>query len=443
MSQVGSPGKDGGARPREPGSTTRYVRCSDCGRIYDASIPHHCPNEGHRETDVAIETGHAPVSDRSQLARLLRLILALAVVILPIGLVLAWMFRQGDPRVPATGDRTQTTMRKPERVEHGDARTAMPDQLMVRRGETFKECDPCPEMVVIPAGRFIMGSAEAERGHDRTEWPQHEVTIGQDFAVGKYEVTVRQFIAFLNAAVREGWFREMWVMPDPGDQGSSVLQETDGKAVQFIAKDGREEYPITFVSWLGATEYANWLSRRTGGKYRLLSEAEWEYAARAGSQTAYHFGNDPSPICEFANLADITGMKKHNWSSATNCEDGYADLAPVGRFQPNSFGLFDMIGNASEWVADCARPTYDGAPTDGSALEGRCETRILRGGSYQNLYGGLRSAKRYASPPDERTSTIGFRVGRSLSVPPTRQPKGPEQRAQDRGAIERIPRANG
>src|SRR5215813_8353398 len=118
MGQVGSPGKDGGARPREPGSTTRYVRCSECGRIYDASIPHHCPNEGHHETDVAIETGHALVSKRSQFARLLWLILALAVVILPIGLVLAWMFRQGDPRVPATGDRTQTTMRKPDRVEH-------------------------------------------------------------------------------------------------------------------------------------------------------------------------------------------------------------------------------------------------------------------------------------------------------------------------------------
>src|SRR5262245_3870172 len=118
MSQVGSPGKDGGARPRAPASATRYVRCPDCGRIYDASIPHHCANEGHRETDFAIETGHAPVSERSKLAQFLRVTLALAVVILPIGLVLAWMFRQGDPRVPATGEFTQSGTRKPDRVEH-------------------------------------------------------------------------------------------------------------------------------------------------------------------------------------------------------------------------------------------------------------------------------------------------------------------------------------
>jgi len=387
---------------------------------------------------AAIATGDAPVAEGSRRA-FLGLSLALAALLLPIGLFLGWMLAAGKRAVPNTADLGQSAVRTPDRVEQSDARKSTTDQLAVKPGQTFRECDLCPEMIVVPAGRFMMGSAEAEYGHDRTEWPQHEVTISQDFAVGKYEVTVREFVAFLNAAVGEGRLREGWVMTDPGDQGSSVVRATEGGVVRFSSKDDRESYPVTFVSWMGALEYTRWLSRQTAGKYRLLSEAEWEYAARAGSTTAYHFGDDPSQLCDFANVADITGMKKHNWGSATNCEDGYAELAPVGRFQPNSFGLFDMLGNASEWVADCARPNYDKAPADGAPFEGRCDTRIVRGGSYQNLYVGVRSAKRYASAVDERAGTIGFRVARSLPVPPVLlQPKAPEQRADERRVIEGI-----
>jgi formylglycine-generating enzyme required for sulfatase activity len=306
----------------------------------------------------------------------------------------------------------------------------MADQLALRPGDAFTECELCPVMIVVPSGNFIMGSMEAELGHDRNEWPQHHVTFAGNFGVGKFEVTVRQFVAFLNAALKEGRFRESWIMTAPGDQDAPVVRRTEHNQIAFSAQNDRDEHPVTFVSWIGAIEYAKWLSRQTGAPYRLLTEAEWEYAARAGSTTVYHFGDDAMRLCEYGNVADISGLKKNKWTSATKCEDGYPDMAPAGKFQPNSFGLYDMIGNAAEWVEDCVHRTYDGAPADGSAWigAGDCNSRIVRGGSFQNLPAGLRSAQRYANSVDTRSATLGFRVARSLPSMPWEK-KAPEQRA--------------
>src|SRR5439155_18608467 len=141
-----------------------------------------------------------------------------------------------------------------------------------------------------------------------------------------------------------------------------IIGATEGSTMRFFARAEREAEPVTFVSWNGAVAYASWLSRRAGTPYRLLSEAEWEYAARAGSKTAYHFSDDPLRLCEYGNVADLSGAKRHQWSGIINCDDGYPDLAPVGKFRPNAFGLHDMIGNAAEWIEDCSHKSYEGAP---------------------------------------------------------------------------------
>ena len=216
------------------------------------------------------------------------------------------------------------------------------------------------------------------------------------------------------SSLKDGRFNERWLASSPKEAGSSVLQDTSGAG--FTARAEHYNRPMTFVSWYGAEAYVGWLSAKTGAEYRLLSEAEWEYAARAGSRAAYHFGDDARQLCNYANIADISGQKEHRWKLVTNCDDGFASLATVGRLQPISFGLYDMLGNAAEWVADCWHPTYDGAPVDGSAWTntGDCNMRIVRGGAYHNLSHAVRSATRYRNQIYTRYSTIGFRVARTL-----------------------------
>jgi formylglycine-generating enzyme required for sulfatase activity len=282
--------------------------------------------------------------------------------------------------------------------------------------QAFRECAECPMMVVLPAGRFTMGSPEKQYGSRADEKPVHPVAIPRIFAVGKFEVTVRQFVEFLNDSVREGRFAERWVSTAPDEENALIIRSDEGGSPRFSAKSGHEDFPVTFVSWRGAAEYARWLSRRTGASYRLLSEAEWEYAARAGSDATYHFGEDGRKLCDFGNVADLSGQKKSKWSEWVDCDDGYASLAPVGRFQPNAFGLHDMVGNAGEWVEDCGHRNYEGAPADGSAwvTESDCNSREVRGGSYYNLSVAHRSAKRFENPVDTKYTTIGFRVARSI-----------------------------
>jgi formylglycine-generating enzyme required for sulfatase activity len=288
--------------------------------------------------------------------------------------------------------------------------------LDVKVGEAFTECDGCPEMVVVPSGSFVMGSSKSEYGETGNEKPQHLVTLAGNFAVGKFEVTVREFVTFLSDSLQHKRFSDTWVATTSEDTNASVVRTIDGPDMRFSAQPGQEEYPITFVSWSGAVEYADWLSRRAKTRYRLLSEAEWEYAARAGSQSTFYFGDDALKLCENGNVADLTAQKENRWSPVINCDDGFAKLAPIGKFRPNAFGLHDMIGNAAEWVEDCWHPTYAGVPTDGSAWisQSDCNTRVVRGGAYNNLAVGLRSATRFANPADSRIELIGFRVARPI-----------------------------
>lgn len=243
--------------------------------------------------------------------------------------------------------------------------------------QSFKECANCPEMVVVPAGAFMMGSPENEGGREYSEGPQHKVAIGKAFAVSRFEVTFDEW----DACVAHGG-----CVYQPGDQGW-----------------GRGTRPVINVSWHDAQQYVAWLSKRTGKTYRLPSEAEWEYAARAGTTTAYSWG-------------DEIGTGKANCDGCGSQWDNNR-TAPVGSFPANSFGLHEMNGNAWEWVQDCYQDNYNGAPTNGSArTSGFCDLRVLRGGAWGSTRRNLRSAARFGySSPHIRSSTFGFRVGRTLT----------------------------
>jgi formylglycine-generating enzyme required for sulfatase activity len=242
-------------------------------------------------------------------------------------------------------------------------------------GQGFKECAYCPEMVVVPAGAFTMGSPANEKDRRSNENPQHKVTIAKPFAVSKFEVTFDEWDACVIL-------------------GGCVYQASDQGW-------GRGTRPVISISWDDAQPYVGWLSRRTGRLYRLLSEAEWEYAARAGSDKAYSWGDEVGE-----GNANCNGCDRQ-W--------GGRQTAPVGSFDPNAFGLHDMHGNVSEWVQDCYQGNYNGAPVDGSAwTTGNCNDRVLRGGSWGLVPLNLRSAFRDGSSTDNRFLDFGFRVGRTL-----------------------------
>jgi formylglycine-generating enzyme required for sulfatase activity len=273
-----------------------------------------------------------------------------------------------------------STMR-PYRVASFDPYVLKPAaERALRPADVFRECaKDCPEMVVVPAGEFTMGSPVTEIGGYRNERPQHRVTIAKPFAVSKFEVTFADW----DACVSVG----------------GCPQEGRADDVGF----GRGTRPVIFVSWDDAQAYVAWLSRMTGKAYRLLTEAEWEYAARAGTTTAYFWGAEIS-----RNNANCDGCGSQ-WD--------HRQTAPVGSFAPNAFGLHDMHGNVWEWVEDCYHDNYNGAPNNGSAwIEGGdCRRRIVRGGAWSDIPVTLRAASRHWIPAVIRANLLGFRVGRTLT----------------------------
>jgi formylglycine-generating enzyme required for sulfatase activity len=282
------------------------------------------------------------------------------------------------------------------------------EDCSLRPKDLFMECEECPQMVVVPAGSFKMGSPTSEAGREKDEGPQHTVTIETPFAVGSTHVTLGQFAAFVN---QTGY--------DAGSRCQTTIQavENEGRSWQdpAFAQDG--SHPVVCVSWNDAQAYVAWLSRKTHKTYRLLTEAEWEYAARAGTSTRYFFGNDPNDLCRYANVADQTSENEIHWKngSIAPCEDGYAHTAPAGSFLPNAFGLYDMLGNAGQWVQDCYHNSYAKAPSNGSAWSsGNCRERVYRGHSWKDEPKAQRVAFRDMHPPGGRNNTIGFRVARTL-----------------------------
>jgi formylglycine-generating enzyme required for sulfatase activity len=288
-------------------------------------------------------------------------------------------------------------------------------------GTVFQDCAECPRMVVVPSGEFTMGSPAAEGERAVDEGPQRQVSIAQPFALGRSEVTVAEFRRF----VEESGYRTE-AERDTRAQGCSGFIYADpaarNPAQPFtswrspgLAQAQADPHPVLCVSWNDARAYAQWLSKKTGRRYRLPTEAEWEYAARAGSAGARHWGDDPVQACRFANVADQSRFQTWSFGQKHDCTDGHYFTAPAGGYAPNRFGLYDMLGNVWEWTEDCWNASYAGAPTDGSAwLKGDCGQRILRGGSWSTVPRFARSAARHKNPVDFRDNLTGFRVARSL-----------------------------
>jgi formylglycine-generating enzyme required for sulfatase activity len=235
-------------------------------------------------------------------------------------------------------------------------------------GDTFRDCADCPELVVLPAGSFEMGSTS------EYENPVHRVTFAKPFAIGRHEVTFSEW----DKCVDDGGCKYR-----PDDRGW-----------------GRGERPAVNLSWLDAKAYVSWLSQKTGKAYRLPSEAEWEYAARAGTNTAYWWGRD-------------VGSRQAN---CRECNAGEPQrTSPVGSFRPNGFGLYDTAGNVAEWMEDCWNDNYRGAPHDGTAwMSGQCRLHVLRGGAFDSQAKYLRSTSRFRYDADVRYVANGFRVVREL-----------------------------
>lgn len=286
--------------------------------------------------------------------------------------------------------------------------------------KVIRDCPTCPEIVVVPAGKFMMGTAGGaeELDEDTGEFPPIAVTIERAFGLGKTEVTTAQYGEF----VRNSGYK-----PEPGcrlwDDRWLVDAKSDWRGAGKL-RTPKPDAPAVCVSWADAKAYAAWLSTKTGKTYRLPSESEWEYAVRGGTTSPRYFGMNSfegvsiSLACDNANVYDVTSQATYPFPYPyARCKDNFADLAPVGSFKPNPFGLHDMIGNVSEWVEDCYTASYWGRPLDQRAWvwAGGCEARGLRGGAWTSRPADARSAKRHHVPAETKATYIGFRVARDVT----------------------------
>lgn len=291
----------------------------------------------------------------------------------------------------------------------------------------FRDCAHCPALVVVPAGDFTMGSPVSEPGRYDEEGPQRSVHINR-LAVGKFDITRGEWAAFASATHRKTIGGCTW----SGLPGTSAMAPDPKATWNNLGFKQDDEHPVVCVTWDDAQDYVHWLSRHTGHKYRLLTESEWEYAARAGTNASYPWG--PVASHEHANY----GAEKCCSGMAAG-RDKWTGTSPVGAFPPNQFGLYDMNGNVMQWVEDCFAPgfSYAGLPTDGSAYtnvvvlklagdlavmngSSSCAHHMLRGGDWGDPPASIRSAARSFAPPpgspleNYRSAGIGFRVARVL-----------------------------
>jgi len=281
---------------------------------------------------------------------------------------------------------TITTISAAGRDVSEASESTLPSPPVLVTGETFQDCETCPNMTVIPAGTFTMGSPEDEAERKDSEDPQREISI-QSFAASTYEITFAQFETCRAAGACSA---------DPASQVRKPLWK--GAA-----------HPVSHVSWTDANEYIAWLNQQTTGHpYRLLSEAEWEYAARAGTQTAFHTG---------ATMLGDQANFNADRSYAGSPKSAYLRMPiSVGQYEPNAFGLYDMSGNIAEWTADCWYRNYTGLPKDGSAAPDTSATcaRTVRGGSFKKVPSYVRSAHRASESVNHRDDETGFRVAKTL-----------------------------
>jgi len=271
-----------------------------------------------------------------------------------------------------------------------------------------------PEMVRVPGGCFLMGSPASETGRGEDE-RQHQACV-ETFEIGKYEVTVGEFNRFTSAT---GYRTD--AERNTGEKGCYAWSAAEGRWGWRESVNWRQPgykisdaHPVVCMSWNDAVAYAAWLSQQTERAYRLPTEAEWEYAARAGTTSARYWGDDPGRACQYANVADQTqGPGGHSWTVRHNCADKYWYSAPVGSFQANAWNLSDLLGNVWEWTCSAYDRRYGGAET--KCVEShRADARAVRGGSWYYRPVWARAAHRDSNTPFRRHLDAGFRLARSL-----------------------------
>jgi formylglycine-generating enzyme required for sulfatase activity len=298
----------------------------------------------------------------------------------------------------------------------GQRRAAIEAERARLSQKTFKDCDLCPDMVPVPGGKFLMGSSKEDVDSGAAadnEGPQRKVAI-QELAVGRFEVTRDEFEAFARATGHNAG-DTCWTL-EFGEP-----KEREGRSFRNPGYAQLGMHPAVCVSWEDASAYVAWLSHITGRAYKLLSEAQWEYVARAGTSARYPWGKGEADLCAYGNGADQAASAAALPANGDylSCNDGYVYTAPVGSFKANAFGVFDLIGNAWEWVEDCYAETLTATPRDGQAWASRrCPFRAVRGGSWSATPGMLRVTVRGKAPQSSRFDDVGFRVARVLAISP-------------------------
>ncbi len=305
--------------------------------------------------------------------------------------------RTADKAAAAAARKLEATKRRAREKRNAEAERIA---ALVRTGRIFRDCHDCPELVVVPAGQFLMGSPDDEVGRGKDEGPRHSVRISTPFAIGRYEVTRDEFGTFLKATQHD-LINKCWTL----ERGKYQLRNRRSLLRPGFAQDG--SHPVTCVNWADAKAYVAWLSQKTGQTYRLPSEAEWEYAARAGTSRAFWWGHLISP-------------DEANYNAKFVYDGGAKGLyrrktLPAHSLHANPWKLHNVQGNVWEWVEDCWNNSYAGAPKNGSAwTSGKCTSRVLRGGSWANFPKLLRAATRFHYGLRTRSAIVGFRIVRVL-----------------------------
>ncbi len=296
------------------------------------------------------------------------------------------------------------------------AQPTFAEEPQLKSGVVVKDCPTCPDMVVVPAGEFMIGSTADTPDVDvsRGETPQAKIKIAKGFLLGRYEVTVGQYRDFIRETGYQPPKKACRVWDNAFVDKADATWENP-----YQPQRPEPLHPVSCVSWNDAQAFINWLSKKTGKAYRLPSSAEWEYAARAGTTTSRFWGNGTDEACEYANTYDISAKEKYPFTwTFSPCRDGYPEQAPVGKFKPNPFGLYDMIGNVWEWTADCYAGSHQGRPKDGKAWEWNsvCENRETRGGAWMSAPERNRIAWPGRDPAERRLNYFGFRIARDLDA---------------------------
>lgn len=281
-------------------------------------------------------------------------------------------------------------------------------------GNTFQDCDDCPEMVALPSGEARLGAEPHEANTKPGDMPLRTVTIAYTFAVAKTEITRGQFRAFVDETgySTAGDGCNTW-------SHNRILGYVKNHRWDNPGYPQNERHPVVCVSHIDASAYTGWLAGRTGRAYRLLSSTEFEYATRAGTRGPWFWGTSNADACTYANVADAVFRRNFHYAPVFNCDDGYEYTAPAASYEPNLWGLYDMLGNAWEWTDDCLHRSAAGVPTDGRPWleenDGECDRRTPRGGSWVSGTDWVRAAAQAGDKAEYHSQLLGFRVAVTIA----------------------------